>query len=153
MQTYTVSLFGHRRLNDPQKIDKSLSPIIEDLLCKKAYVEFLIGRNGEFDEYAASLIKSIQKKTDRQNSDLTLVLPYTVADLMYYEAYYDSIIQPESFAKVHPKKAITLRNRWMVEQSHLMIVNVEHSKGGAYDAMKYANRLNKNIVNLASVIK
>ena len=62
MDRYTVSLFGHRTIDDLRKIDKILIPIIEELMRKLPHVIFLIGRNGEFDEYSASIIKSLQKK-------------------------------------------------------------------------------------------
>ena len=53
----------------------------------KPYVSFLIGRNGEFDEDAASVIKHAQKELGKENNDITLVLPYAVARLAYYEKY------------------------------------------------------------------
>lgn len=150
MNIYTVSFFGHRELYDLRRIDEQLAPILKELIRTKPYVAFLIGRNGEFDEYAASVIKRVQKEVGKDNNDITLVLPYTVADLEFYEKYYDSIIIPESVDGAHPKSAITLKNRWVVEQSDLVIVNVERNKGGAYTAMKYAQKLNKKIINLAS---
>lgn len=148
MKIYTVSFFGHRNLYDIRRIDKRLSPLLKELIQTKPYVSFLIGRHGEFDEYAASVIKRVQKEVGSDNNDLTLVIPYGVADIEYYENYYDNVIIPEIVDGVHPKLAITLKNRWMVEQSDLVIVNVEHSKGGAYTAMKYAERINKKIINL-----
>lgn len=148
MNVYTVSFFGHRKLYDLQRIDECLMPIIKALLKSKEYVAFLIGRNGEFDEYAASIIKRIQKEVGKDNNDITLVLPYMVANLEYYEKYYDHILIPESIGAAHPKSAITLKNRWMVDQSDLVIVNVEHNKGGAFSAMKYAEKKNKKMINL-----
>jgi len=148
MQIYTVSFFGHRAMHNHRQVDEQLPEIIRDLIRAKPYVSFLIGRNGEFDEYAASIIKRVQRTVGKDNNDLTLVLPYPVADLEYYEAYYDSIIIPDSVSGVHPKSAITYRNRWAVEQSDLVIVNVTEMRGGAYTAMKYAEKLGKEILNL-----
>lgn len=148
MNIFTVSLFGHREILDLRRLNDNLFPIIKELMQAKAYVSFLIGRSGEFDKYAASLIKRKQKEIGKENNDITLVLPYTVADIKYYEEYYDSIIIPESVYGVHPKSAITLKNRWMIEQSDLVIVYVEHDSGGAHTAMKYAERLNKKIINI-----
>ena len=148
MNFYTVSLFGHRKVDDLRRMEDRLVPIIGELLQTKSYVAFLIGRNGEFDEYAASVIKRIQKKFEKENGDLTLVIPYPIADLAYYEKYYDRIILPESVEGVHPKSAITLKNRWMIEQSDLVIFYVEHNKGGAYTAMRYAEKLNKTIIRI-----
>lgn len=148
MNIFTVSLFGHREIDDLQRINTQLAPIIKELIQTKLYVSFLIGRNGEFDQYAASVIKHAQKEVGKENNDINLVLPYTVADIEYYEKYYDNIIIPENVYGAHPKSAITLKNRWMVEQSNLLIVYVERNKGGAFMAMKYAEKLNKTIINL-----
>lgn len=145
MDVFTVSLFGHRRLNDLRQLHNRLSPIVGELIQTMPYTSFLIGRNGEFDEYAASVIKSVQKEIGLDNSEIVLVLPYTVAALPYYEKYYDSIVFPTC---AHSKAAITLKNRWMIEQSNLVIVYVERDSGGAYAAMKYAQKLNKKIINL-----
>ncbi|MBP3436948.1 MAG: hypothetical protein J6K61_03455 [Clostridia bacterium] len=148
MTVFTVSLFGHREINDLWHLNEKLAPIVKELLETKPFVSFLVGRNGEFDEHAASVIKRTQKEFGKENSDITLVLPYTVAKLEYYENYYDSIIIPESVYGAHPKKAITLKNRWMVERADLVIVYVERTEGGAYTAMKYAEKLNKKTINL-----
>ena len=125
-------------------------PIVKGLIQTKPYVSFLIGRNGEFDEFSASVIKRVQKEIGRDKSDVTLVLPYKVAALEYYEKYYDSIIIPDSVYGAHPKSAITLKNRWMVEQSNLVIIYVKRESGGAYTAMRYAEKLGKEILNLCA---
>ena len=148
MDIYTVSLFGHREINDLRQLHDQLDSMIWEYIQTKPYVVFLIGRNGEFDEYAASLIKLVQKGLGKENCEINLVLPYTVANLEYYENYYDNVIIPESMHNVHPKFAITLRNQWMIEQSDLVLVYVEHDRGGAYAAMKYAKKKSKEVINL-----
>ncbi len=149
MNIFTVSLFGHREIYDLRELENRLAPIIKELIKTSFYVSFLIGRNGEFDEYAASVIKRTQEDVGKENCEISLVLPYTVSKLEYYEKYYDSIIIPEHLRHVHPKSAITLKNMWMIEQSDLVIAYVEHNFGGAYTAMKYAKKLNKNVINLS----
>ena len=126
--------------------------MIKELIQTKPYVSFLIGRNGEFDEDAASVIKHAQKELGKENNDITLVLPYAVARLAYYEKYYDNIVIPERLYGVHPKSAITLKNRWMVDMSDLVIAYVERTNGGAYEALKYAEKRNKKIINIATVV-
>ncbi len=148
MDCFTVSLFGHRDIKNLFDLQKKLAPIIKELLQTKEYVAFLIGRNGEFDEFGASVIKELKKDFGKENSELNLILPYTVADLEYYDKYYDNIIIPETVNGRHYKSAITLRNRWMVEQSDLVIVYIECDSGGAHTAMNYAEKLNKKIINV-----
>lgn len=123
-----------------------LSPIVRELLYTQPYVSFLLGRNGEFDECAASLIKRLRRSVGTENSDMTLVLPYTVAAIPYYEAYYDAVMIPESACRVHHKAAIFARNRWMVEQSSLVLAYIEHPTGGAYAAMRYALKINRRVI-------
>lgn len=151
MEIFTVSLFGHRKLTNIHLLDKRLTVILQDILNSHPYVSFLIGRNGEFDEYAASVIKATQKRIGKEKSDLTLVLPYIVARISDYEHYYDNIIIPDCLYNAHPKSAITLKNRWMIEKSDLVIVYVEKNNGGAHTALSYAEKINKKIINLHTV--
>ena len=148
MCIFTVSLFGHRAIDDLWELERQLSPIIKELMQTKSYVSFLIGRNGEFDEFAASVIKLTRRELGNENNDVTLVLPYTVSAIKDYDKYYDNIIIPESIYGAHPKSIITLKNRWMIEQSDCVIAYVKHNRGGAYSAIKYAERLNKDVINL-----
>ena len=152
MDIFTVSLFGHREIDDLRKLNDRLTPIIKKLIKTETYVAFLIGRNGEFDEYAASVIKFAQRELGKENSDMTLVLPYAVSDIEYYEKYYDGIIIPEELHGVHPKSAIKLRNQWMIEHSDMVIAYTERKKGGAFTAMKYAEKLNKRVISLCDCV-
>ena len=148
MKMLTVSLFGHRQVDDLWGMEERLYPILKNLIGATEYINFLIGRHGEFDEFVASVIKRVQKEIGQENSSLTLVLPYRVADLEYYEKYYDDIVIPDELHGAHPKSAITLRNRWMIEQSDLVIFSIKRNNGGAYTALKYAEKMNRKIINL-----
>ena len=150
MNDFTVSLFGHREINELWRQSNQFAAVIKKILRAKPYVTFLIGRNGAFDEYAASVIKCVQREMGKEKSEILLVLPYTVTDIEYYEKYYDDVIIPESVYGAHPKAAITLKNQWMIECSDLVIVYVERNGGGAYTAMKYAQKLKKQVVNLCT---
>ena len=82
-----------------------------------------------------------------------LVLPYERAEyrdnMESFLTYYDEVeICPES-AKAHFKAAIGIRNRAMVDRADLVICAVERESSGAYTAMKYAEKQEKRIINLA----
>ena len=62
---------------------------------------------------------------------------------------YDEVIIPDVVAGVHPKTAITKRNKWMVEESDYIISYVTRDFGGAYTAIKYATKLGKKIISLS----
>lgn len=151
MNIFTVSLFGHREIDNLRELENKMIPILKKLIQTKSYVSFVIGRNGEFDEYAASVIKRIQKEKGKEHCDITLVLPYAVAAIDDYGKYYDSVIIPESVEGVFPKSALVLKNRWMIERSDLVIVYVKRENGGAYTAMKYAEKMQKRVINLCKL--
>ena len=76
MEVFTVSLFGHRRLEAPGDIERELEKQIRSLLREKEYVEFLVGRSGAFDLLAASCIRRCRRSMGEVHSALVLVLPY-----------------------------------------------------------------------------
>lgn len=61
METFTVSFFGHRTVENITEVEKKLEVIIRDLISTKEYVEFLVGRDGEFDQIVSSVIRRCQK--------------------------------------------------------------------------------------------
>ncbi len=152
-QTYRVVLFGHRDFGGYRIVDEQLSLLLEDLIRKKSFIEIYIGRNGEFDIYAATVVKNVQNAIGKENSELICVLPYLERNIEYYEKYYDRVMIPECIEKIHPKGAILKRNRWMIEQADLFVGYVEREKGGAYSALKYAKKLGKQVINLAEAKK
>ena len=145
MGEFFVSLFGNRAIDDLRLLEEQLAPIVKKLIEEKECVTFFVGRSGEFDVCAASLIKRVRRESGRDNSNLTLVLPYKVADVEYYEKYYDDVMIPSEMRGAHPKAAITLRNRWMVDRSDLVIVYAPKGGGGAFAAGVYAKKQNKKM--------
>lgn len=143
---YRVALFGHRDFGAHRRLDDTLYPYLKELLRTKPFVEIYIGRDGEFDIYAASIVKRVQEAMGKENSELNLVLPYMEKDIEDFEKYYDRVIIPIT---AHPKLAITKRNEWMAENADIVICYIERESGGAYTAMKYAKEHEKEIVNLA----
>jgi len=147
--TYRIVLFGHRDFSAHRELEVRLYHLLKEQIREKEFVEIYIGRNGEFDIYAASVVKRVKMAMGQENSCLICVLPYPEKNMEYYEKYYDSVIIPECIEKSYPKSAITKRNRWMTEQADLFICFVDHESGGAFDALRYAKKLGKEIVNLA----
>ena len=143
-----ICLFGHRNFDGYRVLDTRLWGLIKELIDEKYFIEFYIGRNGEFDVYSASIIKKIQKEISENNTKLICVLPYYNKDIEFYANYYDDILIPEVAEKSHPKNAITKRNNWMVEMCDIVVCYVERNEGGAYCAMQYAHKLGKKVINL-----
>ena len=154
MDIYTVSFFGHRYIENPFQIEARLDIIIEKLIREHEYVEFLVGRNGDFDQYVSSAVCRAKKKYRDDNNFLVLVLPYPTAEYQnndeYFEEYYDEIEICQASAKAHFKGAMQIRNREMVDRADLIVCCIDHQSGGAYQTIQYAQKQNKKIINLAT---
>ena len=75
MDIYTVAFFGHRYIDNPFRIEDRLEEEIRRLLSEHEYVDFLVGRDGEFDQFASSAVLRVRKQYRDDNSSLVLVLP------------------------------------------------------------------------------
>lgn len=149
----TVSLFGHRFIDDSQTVEQKLYELLRIIISRgDREVEFLVGRNGDFDLVAASVVRRLKKELNVENVFLTLVLPYETAELRNnaeaFENYYDSIEISEASADKNFKYAITARNRDMIDRSDTVVVYVKNQSGGAYQSLRYAEKNEKQIVNL-----
>lgn len=149
---YTVCFFGHRQIDDFRMVEQRIERLIDKLLNEHEYVEFLVGRDGEFDQLVTSAILRCRKRLDSANCSVTWVMPYLKSDYIKnrksYDNYYDSVEVCEQSANAHPKSAIQIRNKAMVERSDLCVFYVTHKSGGAYQTLRYAEQSNANIVNL-----
>lgn len=154
MDTYTVAFFGHRYIDNPFQIEERLDIIIERLIREHEYVEFLVGRNGEFDQFVSSAICRAKRSCRDDNNFHVLVLPYPTAEYQnnveYFEQYYDEIEICQASAKAHFKGAMKIRNREMVDRADWIVCYINHQSGGAYQTIQYAQKQNKKIINLAT---
>ena len=150
MQIYRVTFIGHRCIEREYELENKIEEIIKNLIRTKEYVEIYMGRNGDFDISAASAVKRAQKALGKHNSSLILVEPYSMKNDPFYEKYYDEVILPID-NKIHPKAAITKRNQWMLDQADFLICFVTRNAGGAYAALKYAEKQKIGVFNLATI--
>ena len=153
LDIYTVAFFGHRYIDNPLMVEESLEEEIRKLINENEYVEFLVGRNGDFDRCVSSSVLRVRKNVRDDNSALVLMLPYPTAEYLnneeYFHDYYTDVEISYKASKAHPKSAIQIRNREMVDRADLVICYIEEKRGGAYNTVQYAKRQRKNIVNLA----
>lgn len=153
MRTVTVSFFGHRKIEAPLQAERKLEHIISHLLQENEFVEFLVGRNGEFDQIVSSTIRKCKRQIRNDNSVLIWVMPYSTAEYRNnkrsFLAYYDEIEICEQAAAAHYKAAFQIRNRAMVDRSDLVILYIDHSSGGAYQTFQYVKKIGKKHLNIA----
>ncbi len=152
MEVFTVSFFGHRVIEEPLRIERWLENLIRKLLKENEYVEFLVGRDGEFDQLVSSTIRRCKREYRSDNSAHIWVLPYLTAELRdneeSFQNYYDEIEVCEAAAGSHYKNAHQTRNRAMVDRSDLVVFCIQQVSGGAWQTMKYAKKQGKHYINL-----
>ncbi len=77
---------------------------------------------------------------------------FTVAFLVGRNGDFDQLVA--SSVRIAKKKSgmtIRKRNQCMIERADLVIIYVKHFSGGAYQAMRYAEKIGKKILNLAEI--
>ena len=155
MDTLTVTFFGHRYIDNFFRTEDKLQKRITELLLNNQYVEFLVGRNGDFDQLVSSTVLRCKRSIRDDNSSLVLVLPYPTAEFennedSFYD-YYDEIEICEESSRTHFKNAMQVRNRSMVDRADLVICYIERNEGGAYQTIQYAKKQGKTIINQADI--
>ncbi len=138
--------FGHRDLFCD--ISAELRKTVEYLVTQKGVDTFYTGGMGEFDEEFANAV--CEAKVKYKHIRIILIKPYFSNELNlnkeYYEARYDEVIIFEENDRLHPKAAIGKRNRYMIDNSSFIIGCIHRDFGGAYTALKYAERQGKMVI-------
>ena len=99
MDIFRVSFIGHRVVDEYRQVEEELDEVIELLHRKYGFIDFNVGRNGEFDDLATQAVRRFRREWEEW-CELTLVEPYPVANLDIIEKSYDSFkdaIAPDSF--------------------------------------------------------
>lgn len=149
MDIFKVGFIGHKEVENFFNVEQQqIHDNVIKLLDEKEFVEFYIGRNGEFDIMVASVIKGIQRDRGTYNNCLILVLPYDVADMDSYEEYYNEVMIPRELYKVHYKAAIEKRNEWIIDNTDLMIMHVTKEEGNSAKCLKKAQGIGRKIINI-----
>lgn len=131
--------FGHRIVfeNISDKLDEAIESAIQ-----QGCEIFYTGAMGDFDRLFSSAVRRAKKTYP--HIKLICVKPYFSNDINtnrdYYTALYDDIIIPDELAGIHYKAAIKARNRWMIDNSDIIVVYTVRNYGGAYEALNYAKR-------------
>ena len=137
------TFFGHK--DTPKEIEPILRSTLIDLIENKNINVFYVGNNGNFDNMVR-----------RQLEDLSLTYPITYNVVLAYlptkkseyEDYTNTIL-PEGIETKPKRFAISYRNKWMIQQSDIVVTYVTHSFGGAAQFKNMAERKGKTIIELS----
>ena len=94
-------MFGHRDFYGHRQLEERLIPILRDLIRKHKFIEIYMGRDGEFDTYAATIVKRVQRDYDDYHAiEFNLLLPYPK------ETYTDFLRDFHGFSELSCPKSV-----------------------------------------------
>lgn len=139
----TVTFFGHK--DTPKETEPTLRSTLIDMIENKNADVFYVGNNGNFDIMVR-----------RQLEELSHIYPITYSVVLAYlpteKNKHDDLsntIYPEGLEEVPKRFAISRRNKWMIQKSHIVVTYVTHSFGGAAQFKEIAEKQGKVIIELS----
>jgi len=144
----TCCFFGHK--DTPSSVYNKLEEAVEKIIVEDGVSSFLVGNQGQFDSMALSALRKLKIKYPHINYNV--VLAYMPVEKEMWSPYkYGETMLPEGIESVHPRYAISWRNKWMVNESDVVVAYITHSWGGAAKYVETATKRNKKIINIANL--
>lgn len=140
------TFFGHR--DCPGSIKPKLREVLIDLIENHAVDMFFVGQQGAFDGIVRSVLKELISVYPHIHYAVVLERLPTKRDEFDTRDYSDTML-PEGIETVHPRFAISWRNKWMIKQSDYVVTYITHSWGGAALFAEKAEQQKKTVINLA----
>lgn len=140
--------FGHKDV--PQGIKGCLTEVLEELI-SEGVDSFLVGNQGGFDSIVLHSLRMLKEKYPHITYNVVLAyMPGAKDEWSAYEPM--ETFYPEGLESVPPRFAISWRNKWMVRESDVVVTYITHSWGGAAQFAEMAERKQKYVVNIATMM-
>lgn len=139
------TFFGHR--DCPSSIKSKLRKVLTDLIESHAVDMFYVGQQGSFDSMVRSVLKELVSLYPHINYAVVLERIPPKRDEFDIRDYSDTML-PEGIETVHPRFAISWRNKWMLKQSDYVVTYITHSWGGAAQFAELAEKQKKTVINV-----
>ena len=140
------TFFGHR--DCPSSFKPKLREVLIDLIENHAVDMFYVGQQGAFDGIVRSVLKELVLVYPHIRYAVVLERMPQKRDEFDSRDYSDTML-PEGIEVVHPRFAISWRNKWMIKQSDYVVTYITHSWGGAAQFAEMAKKQKKIIVSLS----
>ena len=134
------TFFGHG--DCPETKYSNILQAIQNLITEKNIITFYVGTQDNFDSLVYRALCNL--RADFPQIRIYRVLAYLPKDNSLIS---DSILL-EGIELIHPRYAISWRNRWMIEHSDYVIAYITHNYGGAARFVDEAKRKGKTVINL-----
>ena len=140
----SCTFFGHREC--PDSVNTKLREVLIDLISNHDVDMFYVGSQGRFDVIVRGVLRELKKEYPQIN--YAVVLAYIPRKQTEYDDNSDTML-PEGIESVHPRYAISWRNKWMIKQSDYVVTYTTRFWGGAAQFAEMAKHLMKTVINLA----
>ena len=134
------TFFGHG--DCPETKYSNILQAIQNLITEKNIITFYVGTQGNFDSLVYRALCNL--RADFPQIRIYRVLAYLPKD----DSLISDSILLEGIELIHPRYAISWRNRWMIEHSDYVIAYITHNYGGAARFVNEAKRKGKTVINL-----
>ena len=139
----TATFFGHK--DTPKEIEPTLRTTLVDLIENHGATEFYVGNNGNFDTMVR---RQFENLSQTYSITYNIVLAYIPTKKSEYDDFTNTLL-PEGIETAPKRFAISWRNKWMIEQSDIVVTYVTHTFGGAAQFKEMAKRQGKTVIELS----
>lgn len=152
VKSVTCCFTGHRKLEHTEKKIKSMLLIfIEQAIIKKGYNHFICGGAVGFDTIAAETVLCLKNKFSHITLEIAIpCLNQTKKWNNEQKGKYEDILKQADkttlISQVYNPYCMQLRNKYMVDNSTLIIAYFNNKSGGTKNTIEYAKRQNKEVL-------
>ena len=140
------TFFGHS--DCPSTVAPKLRSVLIELIENHGVDVFYVGNQGSFDHMVRSALKVLAEIYPHIRYAVVLAYIPRKRDALT-DFNYKNTLLPEGIEAVHPRFAISWRNKWMIRQADYVVTYITHSWGGAAQFADLAEKQRKVIINLA----
>lgn len=150
---HVACFFGHRTINETEKLKNELYKTIEKLITEEKVNTFLFGSKSRFNSLCLELVTNIKEKYPYIKRIYVRAEFPDISDS--YRAYlmenYEDTYYPEKSRNAH-KSVYIKRNYEMIDNSRFCVVYLDETcipvnrKSGTVAALEYAVKLNREII-------
>ena len=135
------TFFGHK--DCPETKYSNILRAIQNLIKEKKVTTFYVGTQGNFDSLVYRALCCL--RADYPQIRIYRVLAYLPKD----DSLISDSILPEGIELIHPRYAISWRNRWMIKRSDYVIAYITYNYGGAAKFVNEAKKKDKTIIKIS----
>lgn len=140
--------FGHR--DAPAGLAEHLLPVLSCLI-DEGVDSFLVGNQGSFDSTVLHTLRLLKEKHPHITYNVVLAyMPGVKDEWLAYEPM--ETLYPEGLESVHPRYAISWRNKWMIQESDVVVACITRTWGGAAQFTELAQKKKKRVINIAPLM-